>query len=141
MENYLAFKIQEEFSPQEIPGGFHEMSSLGIGPEVAVPERPYIVYKELPSVEYVEVAEQSNVELRSFQIFVYDHRGDFSRINQYLRRIKQVVKQMAPFEYEGSRCSGVLWGGMSGYVVDDGYDSNTRYGIARFTVSDPVVAS
>lgn len=132
----LVSEITSEFTAEELPGGLYEMSSLGIGPNEPVPDRPYIVYKELPSIEIPEVSETSDVEHRIFQIFVYDYKGDFTTINQYLHRIKRRVKAMAPFNENGTRCSGSVWGGMSGTIVSDGYDSSVRYGIARFTVSE-----
>lgn len=137
MEDHLVAQIRAEFTEEELPGGVHAMTSLGIGPKVAAPKRPYIVWKELATNDYPEVSETSDVENRVFQIFVYDHKGDFARINSYLNRIKRRVKGMAPFEADGHRCSGSSWGGKSGNIADDGYDSGVRYGTARFTVSPP----
>lgn len=140
MEAYLVSQLEDLFPSGELSGGIYSMTSLGIGPHLAVPERPYLVWKELSTVEYPSVSELSDVEQRSFQIFVYDYKGDFTRINNYLARIKRLVKGMAPFEFVDEddvlhRCTGSSWGGMSALIADDGYDSGARYGIARFTVS------
>lgn len=116
---------------------FFGASSLGLGPNVPVPARPYIVWNEFTDVVHQAVRETSNARDRIFQIYVYDYKGDFTRINAIVKELRRLVKGMAPFTTEaGVRCSESLWGGMSGNITDDGYDSCARFGRATFTVSE-----
>jgi len=111
-------------------------SSLALGPDNPVPERPYIVWGELSDDVHREVEETSDASTRTFRFFVYDRKGDFTRINEILKEIKGVVKRLDFFTTEdGVRCSGVAWLGLSEQFPDDGYDSCARYGTVRFTVS------
>lgn len=82
MEDHLIATIKALFTAEELPGGVHAMTSLGIGPKAPLPERPYIVWREMNTVDYDEVSDTSDVEQRSFQIYIYDYLGDFSRINK-----------------------------------------------------------
>lgn len=115
---------------------FFALTSLGIAPNPAQPDRPYIVWKELPDQVHEEVKETSNSRFRNFQFSVYDEKGSFTRINAILNDLRRVVKNMAPFTTEeGIHCSASDHMGFSGQIVDDGYDSCVRYAIARFNVS------
>lgn len=147
MEDYLAQQISEcepitsqfvddQGDPRPFESWFFESSSLGIGPNLPVPQRPYIVWNEGDDFVHQVVRNTSNARDRTFRIYVYDYKGDFSRINSILEALRDLVKQMAPFTTEdGVRCSDSLWVGISGRFLDDGYDSSTRFGTARFTVS------
>ena len=143
MEDHLAQAIQNDPDIQAFFGErladewFFASSSLGLGENEPVPPRPYIVWNELTDVVHQAVRETSNARNRNFQIFVYDYKGDFTRINQILKELRRLVKGMAPFTTDdGVRCSESLWGSMSGNITDDGYDSCVRFGTAVFTVSD-----
>lgn len=151
MEDHLATAIQTDepiaafFKVDDIADGdprppeewFFASSSLGLGENVPVPTRPYIVWKELPDVVHQAVRETSHARDRNFQLFVYDHKGDFTRINAIMKELRRLVKGIAPFTTEdGTRCSESLWGGVSDSITDDGYDSCVRFGMATFTVSD-----
>lgn len=134
------FEVDDEGNNRTVEEWFFGPSSLGLGEHVAVPMRPYMVWKENPDLEHPEVSETSHARTRSFNIYVYDWKGDFTRINRILAAVKVLVKGMAPFvvtvEDEADiRCSGSKWNGLSQNLVDDGYDSCCRYGNATFTVS------
>lgn len=138
MEGHLVQTILADPAIAEIVGDrFYASGSLGEGPNPAQPQKPWMAWTELPSAPYREVQKTSNSQLRLFQIFVYDDKGDYERINRILSICRRIVKSMYPFETEdGVRCSGSEWGGFSGNIVDDGYDASVRFGIARFTVSE-----
>lgn len=111
-------------------------SSLGLGPNLPIPDRPYIVVNELTDRVHQEVKETSHARDRNFQIFVYDHKGDFTRINKILEDLRDVVKGLAPFEApDGTWCSASEWGGISGQATDDAYDSVVRFGNLKLTVN------
>lgn len=111
-------------------------SSLGIGPNAATPDRPFVVWNELPSFAFPEVRGTSNAERRSFTWYVYDFMGDYLRINAILREIRRIVKGIAPVQLQdGTRVSESLWAGMSENIASDGYDSSVRFGTGRFVVS------
>lgn len=115
---------------------WYASSSLALGPDNPVPERPYIVWGELSDNVHREVEESSNARTRTFRFFVYDQKGDFGRINDVLAELQRVAKGFDHFTTDdGIRCSAVAWLGISEQFPDDGYDSCTRYGTVRFTVN------
>lgn len=115
---------------------FFGLTSLGLGDNVAVPDRPYLVWREGADIEHREVSETSNARTRTFNFYVYDYKGDFTRINRILETLKAFCKTLVDFTTEdGVHCSGVEWAGVSPDLPDDGYDSCTKYGTVRFTVS------
>lgn len=134
------FEQDDEGNERTVEQWFFGPSSLGLGENVAVPVRPYMAWKENADLEHPEVSETSHARTRSFNLYVYDWKGDFSRINRILGRLKVLVKGMAPFVVvvdgeDDIRCSESKWGGLSPNLLDDGYDSCCRYGTATFTVS------
>lgn len=130
--------LNSEFSERrEEQPWFYSAGSLGIGPNVAVPERPYIVQNELPSIPYQAVKRTSNAKARYLTFYVYDEKGgDYSRINRILSHLERIFKSLAPFVApDGTRCSDIELQGFSGRIPDDGYDSEVRFATVRFTVS------
>lgn len=116
---------------------YYEVTSLGIGPNLPVPQRPYIVWNEGPDFVHQEVRETSNARDRNIALYIYDFKGDFTRINRILANLRTVVKGIAPFVADdGTRCSEALWRGISAKFADDGYDSCTRYASIQLTVSE-----
>lgn len=126
------------FNGREDPSPWiYSSSSLGKGNNPQVPEFPYIVYNELPTSPFAVVRETSNAEGRRFTIYVYDEIGDFTRINAIHAVLRKIVKRMAPFKIgEGAYCLTSEWEGLSGRIVDDPFNANTRIGTARFIVSE-----
>lgn len=111
-------------------------SALGIGDNPERPDPLYVVWNELSSSPFKEVAETSNAQWRVFQFYVYDKEGDFTRITNALKEIRRVVKAMAHFTAEdGTRVSAIEWDGISGNITDQGYRENVRFGTARFMSS------
>ena len=131
--------LAAHFGEREPEDWIYATSSLGMGENEASPEPPFLIWNELTSSAYREVAELSNAELRNFQIFVHDYKGDYTRIGLILRDVRRIVKAMAPFQVtlDGVtyRCSQSDWMGISGSLVDPQYDTSVKYGLARFTVS------
>lgn len=142
MEAHLVQAIAEDEAIGILFGGrpaetwLFAASSLGEGENPPVPPTPYIVWNELPSSPAQVVSETSNAQWRAFLLYVYDDMGDWSRINQILGELRRITKELAPFvASDGSRCSASRWDGFSGNIVDEGYHLNTRFGTARFMVS------
>lgn len=123
------------FDPRPPEQWLFQASSLGEGDNPSVPEFPYIVWNELPSTPFTEMRKESNAEMRAFTIYVYDLKGDFTRINQILSIVRRITKEMVPFVSGAVRCLDSVWGGMSGLITDDRYDSNVRFGTVRFKVN------
>lgn len=117
-----------------------QQSSIGLGEGEVVPPRPYIVWNEGPEFVHQAVRETSRSSWRTFRFYVYDHKGDFTRINQILTRISHLTSAMADFvTTDGQqRVSETLWQGRSQQITDDGWDSCCRYGSVRFTVSEAI---
>lgn len=114
-------------------------SSLGEGEHPEVPEKPYLVWNELPSTPFAEVEETSDAESRFYTFHVYDEMGVFENIDKALRRIRRMVKDMAPFragdDPDDDFCMATAWQGFSGRFNDRTYDSSVRFGTARFDVN------
>lgn len=128
--------VVAHFSGRDVKDWWYESSSLGLGPNEPVPERPFIVVNELPDFVHRTVEETSHARDRNFQIFVYDERGTFTRINAIMESLREAVKAMAPFTTDGGiRCSQAVWAGISGQIPNDGYDSGTKFASVQLTVS------
>ena len=130
------FNEDREGNPRNVEDWFFGTSALGLGDNVAVPDRPYMVWNEGPDVPFRTVEKATNARVRNFRIYVYDYKGDFTRINSILKLVRNRVKAMAPFTAGSVKCHESSWAGESGNLVDDGYDSCCRYGFAEFVVSD-----
>lgn len=115
---------------------FYASHSLGADGLPGSPNKPWIAYNELPSSANRSVRKTSDSQVRTFQFFVYDDRGYFARINEILRILRRIVKEMAPFtDEDGTRCSDSDWLGFSGNLPADSYDGVCRFGTATFVVS------
>lgn len=130
------FDTDRHGNARDVEAWFFGPSSLGEGDSPAVPDRPYMMWNEGNDVPFRDVEKATNATVRNFRIYVYDYKGDFTRINAILKEVRRVVKAMAPFvTLEGEKCHESKWAGMSGNLVDDGLDSCVRYGFAEFAVS------
>lgn len=135
-ESIMAFFKNDDDSQRPIEEWLFASSALGIGDNLPVPPRPYIVTNELTDLVHVAVKETSDSRNRNFQWFVYDHKGDFTRINEILHALRPLVKEIAPFRAsDGTWCSDSHWSGISGQSTDDGYDSCVKFATVRFTVN------
>ncbi len=111
-------------------------SSLGLGDNLPVPDRPYIVWNELADNEHAEVRETSDSRTRFLQWYVYDHPGDYTRIDQILLLLKRRIKAIGDFTTpDGFVCMQSEWNGTSGQIPSDGYDSCTKFGSSQHTVN------
>ena len=114
-------------------------STLGEGEHPEIPEKPYLVWNELPSTPFDEVAETSDAERRVYTFYVYDEMGVFENIDAALRRIRRLVKDMPPFrageDPDDDFCMGTKWAGLSNRFNDQTYDSSVRFGTAWFDVN------
>lgn len=111
-------------------------SSVGIGPNVPDPPKPWMAWNELPSTPFAEVSETSDAQTRVFAIYAYGHRGDPETIYAILQQARRITKVMAPFVLpDGTRCSASTWDGISGILPSDDHDGICRFGTVRFVVS------
>lgn len=129
------------FGNRPILDWWYPQGVLGEGGIPAEIEKPYMQWAELEPLIHREVRKTSNSKTRTFQLFIYDDKGDFTRINRILRHLERIVKAMGPFEFTDEDgtvhwCSESDWAGISGSMTDDQYHTTVRYGTARFTVSE-----
>lgn len=142
MEDFLIRAIEQDaqlliaLDGREPATWMFQTSAVGEGENPDIPDRPYIVWNEGVAVPQAAVKESSNAQWRTFTFYIYDDSGDFGRINAIMRHLRRIVKAVAPFTTEdGTRCSASEWVGISGLIQDQGYHLITRFGTARFMVS------
>lgn len=89
--------------------------------------------KDSPSTPFAVLAWQGvtpngrgRVGLPRLTIWVYEHRGSFTLIDQVLARCKEVLEEVAQYEYDGERIVQADWEGSSVDLFDDVYKANTR---------------
>jgi hypothetical protein len=110
--------------------------ALGQGTIPEHPEKPYVVWNELPSTPFEQVDETSDAQQTFYTFYVYDHLGQIAKINEALRIIRARVKAMATFHADdGTFCMDSRWMGFSNTFTDREYDASVRFGTARFDVS------
>lgn len=142
MEDFLIPAIEQDVELLAFLGGrepatwMFQTSAVGEGENPDIPDRPHIVWKEGTAIPQAAVAKTSNAQWRQILFYVYDDAGDYGRINAIMRHLRRIVKGIAPFTTEdGTRCSASEWMGISGQIQDQGYHLITRFGTARFMVS------
>jgi len=114
----------------------YQSSSLGVGDVPPEPAKPYVLYTELPSDPYRAVQETSRAKARFFQVYVYDNRGSFLRIERILALIREtLVSLTGAVSPSGVRCTDVQWQGESSDVTDEELDANSKFGNVRFVAS------
>lgn len=114
----------------------YQSSSLGVGDVPPDPPKPYILYTELPSDPYRAVQETSRAKARYFQVYVYDDRGSFVRIERILAFIRETLLSLiGAVSPSGVRCTDVQWQGESGDISDVELDANSKFGNVRFVAS------
>ena len=113
----------------------YQAGSLGVGKTPALPQRPYVLITELPGTPYPEVRRTSTAILRTFQIWVYDERGDLELIDKLLGFIHQSVLGLI-LQKEGATgavCIESRWSGDSQDIVMDQSDLNCKYSLFQLT--------
>lgn len=137
MKQLLYSRLQADAELAEVVGDrIYESSALGVGDVPASPAKPYILYTELPSSPYRDVRETSRAKARIFQIWCYDERGSFIRIERVLALVREtLLGSVAEVSPSGARCTDVEWQGESSDIVDVPLDSNAKFVLIRFTAS------
>lgn len=144
MEEYLAATLTQDAELQAFFGvrppedWFYLASSLGEGEVPQMPTKPFVIYNELPDRPYDDMRRSSTTfsRMRSWNITVQDFKGDFTRINNILIVVRRIVRGMTPFQLpDGTIGVDSVWGGISGNLTDEQYDSCLKFGVARFTVN------
>lgn len=94
------------------------------------PPRPFGVFRIVdgPSTDHHTLQPQ-------IQVWIHDERGSYVRIDEFLDLVKSTLLSAAPVEDENSRIVMVEWGGDSPDLIDDGYNTNTRYSTFTLTGS------
>jgi hypothetical protein len=111
--------------------------TLGIGKNPASPEQPYVQYIELPSVAHLEVRRTSRAVDRTFQVWAYDKRGSYARIDNILSLVRETILGLITEvdQESGARCIEVVWEGESQDLHDDEHDENAKYSLFKLTSS------
>ncbi len=137
MESLLVAALSADSALQAIVGDrIFAASSLGVGSNPQVPDRPYVVWNELPSIPFREIRETSNCQARLFQLWAYDEIGDWTQINAMLSHTRRICKALVPVQTsQGYNVSGQEWLGLSGLIADQTYHVNSRFGTVRFIVN------
>lgn len=116
-------------------GRFYAAGTLGIGTVPANPDRPYCMYAQLPATAYQEVRKTSTATLRMFEFYVYDDRGDFTRIDNILAAVRETIPELVDKvdTSNGATCIEAIWTGESPDVPDDQHDTNVKFGSFQLT--------
>ena len=133
---YQAVKDIPEIA-EDCGGRFYQSSSVGIGGVPANPDRPYCLFMELPSIPFQEVRHTARAVNRIFQVFVYDERGDFTRIDNILAAVRETILGLV-LEVDtstGARCIESLWTGDSQDITDDQHDTSAKFSLFQLTSS------
>lgn len=119
-----------------IAGRAYQDGALGHGDVKALPEWPFVLYRELGVVPYQEVQKTARSGRHDYLVYVYDERGSYKRIDAILRELRDAF-----FIREGTRApsgaqvTGVEWFGTSGDLVSKELNSNTKYATIRITAN------
>jgi hypothetical protein len=92
------------------------------------PARPFAVIRITDARPSVSRSSQPSV-----QIWVHDDRGSYSRIDSTLKLIREYFATVFPLENATERIVCAEWAGDSPDLVDEGYNTNTRY--SSFTLT------
>lgn len=86
------------------------------------PARPFAVIRITDAPPSGSKAPQPRV-----QIWVHDNRGSYTRIDSTLKLIRERLTTAFPLENATERIVCAEWTGDSPDLVDEGYNTNTRY--------------
>lgn len=67
------------------------------------------------------------------QIWVHDKKGSYAKIDRILEILRSDLEALGEIYDGSSRIVDIRWNGDSGDLVDDGFDTNTKYG--SFTIT------
>jgi hypothetical protein len=95
--------------------------------DLAIP-RPFAVIRMTDGAPSISKSVQP-----SLQIWIHDDRGSYTRIDSTLELVKTALNAAVPLEDATHRIVDINWTGDSPDLVDEGYDTNTKY--ASFTLT------
>lgn len=120
----------------EVGDRIYQSSALGTSDIPADPEPPYIMYSFLPANRYREVRETSKAKAHVCQVWVYDERGSFIRIERILGIVDQTVEALAgAISPSGAICLEVEARGWSGDLPPTTSGKNQKFTTFRITAS------
>lgn len=94
--------------------------SLGVDPIPAEPRLPYVQYGFETSPVYAAVRDGGGPLRHMLRVFVYDYRGDYTRIDEIHRLVRQTIEgltmQVSP---SGVRCTDAMFLTLGGDLVDN----------------------
>lgn len=118
---------------EDCGGRLYPSGSLGFGNNPEDPPVPYALLMQLPATEYTEVRFTASAVDRFFQIYVYDDRGDYGRIDNILGAVRETILGLESKEdtATGARCIGSIWSGESQDLLDAEHDVVFKYGMFK----------
>jgi len=94
--------------------------SLGVGPIPADPETPYAQYAVSSSTPYLEVRETGKTQRHLLTVYVYDERGDFTRIDAIHKVVKDTVEGLTGQQGDdGWQCTDALFTTIGSDLTDN----------------------
>lgn len=99
--------------------------------EVGIPDKPdfpFILIGELPAFPARNKPKTSRALTHFIQVYVYDHKGSYVRIEAILELVRELVLALeGEMSASGSRCLGVGWDTTSQDYDDDNYDAFVKH--------------
>lgn len=100
----------------------------------AVPQLPFLSIRQMPSQRFREVRELSTANRQTYQIYFYDVRGGYTRIDEMARMAQSFLEgNVGTVSPSGARCLGCEWLSVSQDFTDEQYDAIVRFGTAQLT--------
>lgn len=104
------------------PGNIPAVRWISAGALDAPPPRPFAVLR---------LRDGPASDVRSLQptleVWIHDERGSYTRIDDILEQVKQKLSAATPMENATHRIVDVRWIGDSPDLVDEGYNTNTKW--------------
>lgn len=105
-------------------------------PDARTITTPWMAWNELPATNHEIVRKRSKAKTRTYQLFVYDDLGFYSKINTLLDLAEDVVAGFAPIRTaSGLTIMESSWSGLSGNLEDEDYGCSVRFGTASLVCS------
>lgn len=109
-------------------------TSLGVDDIPPDPVKPFAIVTAQPSTVHQAVQDTSNAQGTPFQVYVYDTKGGYTRIDEVLEALVPVVKDLAGQRSpSGAYCIGSRWEGFSQDMFAEEYDAAMRFATFRLT--------
>lgn len=121
---------------EEVKGRVVQGGSLGTDDIESRPELPFVLWREMGSTSVRQVFESSRSKIHTFNLYVYDYRGDYTRIDRILREMEELIRPLAGQRSpSGARCIGSEWVLISQASEDETYDAIFKFGSVQLTGS------